>query len=125
MGADVLTAYVRDELLITELLDVQDQAVFLAVVISAVSLGTEEQAEFERHVKARQAVGRIELRAGEVMYPIPAFANQARDLVDPHLAAVVEFESATRLESAVDNCEDDRPEQVAVPRMMKTLLGAD
>ncbi len=95
MSGDVLTSDVADELLIPVGLPIEHKTGFQPLFADAETLGTKKQPKFERHVEARQTTG-VQLRPGYVMDAPAAVANEAGDLLDADVAAVVNLLSAPR-----------------------------
>ncbi len=91
MPMDVHAGEVGDETLIAILLDVEDQDALRLLVLATIALCAKKQPQFERHLEARQVMDRVEFGPRQVMNAVSAIGDQAIDLVDSRLAAIVEL----------------------------------
>ena len=101
MGGNIVTRNVRDELLVSVALPIEDQAVLLLVHTCSKVLCPKEDAQFEGHVEPRQAGIGIGLRAGYIVNAISAAFDQAQDFADPHLTRIIDLQRAARNEPTV------------------------
>jgi hypothetical protein len=68
-----------------------DKTVFGLVLASTKTLCAQEDAEFERHVEARQSGVGVGFGAGDVVNTEPKGFNEPEDFFDADLAGVVDF----------------------------------
>ncbi|MDR7103971.1 hypothetical protein [Croceicoccus sp. BE223] len=101
---------IRDELLIAEALNVEDQQPLVVLGAVSVALGTEEKTEFKGHVEAGEVVISVEFGPREIMDPVPAFLDQPVELLDPSLAAIVQLARRPWAKPACIDCENQRLE---------------
>lgn len=121
MGLDIGAGEIGDEALVAILLDIEDQRALSRLFLVAEAARAEEDAEFERHVEAGQAIDRIELGAREIVDAVPAFLDQAVELVDAGLAAIVELAGRASLEAAGMDGEDQRLEDRCIIRVERAV----
>ena len=116
MRSDVLAGDIGDEFLIAIRILIENEANFSSLASVTEALSTQEHTEFERHIKARQLVGFVQLSARQIMDAEAAFLDDRENLLDPDLARVIDFECATRPKPAKNYGENDAIE--------KRLIGA-
>jgi len=79
-------------------------------------LRAEKQAQFERHVEAGHARGRIKARVGEIVDGPSAAPHDADDLVDANFPTVFAFAGTTRPEPAIHHSKDISAQSRAMVR---------
>ena len=111
---DVLTGNIGNVSLKAIRLAIEDNARLQALLRATVSLGSEEYAEFERHIETRQRRSPVGLSSGYVVDAVSAFFDYLTNLVEAIVRRVVRFASATRHKSGPENCENDGIEECFV-----------
>jgi len=106
MRLNILSRNVTDVLLVAIAVDIQDEAGFAFLRPVAEPASPEEDAEFKGHVEPREAA-RVWFCPGDVVNTPMAFPDDARDLPDPHLAGVVNFQRASRPQAALKGGEHE------------------
>jgi hypothetical protein len=101
---DVLTGNIGNVSLKAIRLAIEDNARLQALLRATVSLGSEEYAEFERHIETRQRRSPVGLSSGYVVDAVSAFFDYLTNLVEAIVRRVVRFASATRYKSGPENC---------------------
>jgi hypothetical protein len=109
--SDVLSSNIGDEGAVPVALPIEDQAPFLFLAPLAKALRSEKDPQFERHVESRQIRRGIEVGATEVIDGEPAIRDKVKNPLHPDLPAILDFQSTTGLETAVEDGEDDRLEE--------------
>ncbi len=105
--SDIHPGEIGDEPLIAKRIDIEDQALLQLSRVIAKSFGAEIEAEFQRHIEARQAMDRVEFGPRQIVDSIAAFLDDAIELVYPGLAAVVQLAGRSRAKSAAEHREDE------------------
>ncbi|MGJ0452095.1 MAG: hypothetical protein ACR65T_02525 [Methylocystis sp.] len=117
---NILPGDVRDELLISIFLSVEDER-FLTRTFRTEIARAKEKAQFKGHVEARQTRRRVQFSVGNIVDAISAFANNTAYFLDPRLAAIVVFSSATRRIAGSHDSEDDGLEKLFIVRRKRTI----
>ena len=76
MSLDILAGNIREKLLVSILLTIDDDA----VLVAGVSRDAKEEAEFEGHVESWQSAGPTQLGSGDVVVSEAALIDNASDL---------------------------------------------
>ncbi|MFL6846639.1 MAG: hypothetical protein ACJ8ER_17370 [Allosphingosinicella sp.] len=121
MSVYVRPCEVRNELLIAIGLDVEDQDPFQLLHGPSIALGAQEDAQLERHVEARQPVGRVQLGAAEVVHAVATFGDDPEQFVEARLPAVVHLPGRARLKPAGEDREDQGAEHRRVFGIERTV----
>jgi len=103
---DVLSGEVRHELLIAVREGVEDQAHFFLLASGAELLGCEKHAKFQGHVESRQPRRCVRLRAANVVDAVLTIGDDPSDLLEPHLACVIDLQGTSGPETAIEDGED-------------------
>jgi len=111
MGGDVDTGKVGCETLITISVGVQHEHGVIAKRATPEMFHAESDAEFQRHVEARQAAVAIELDPRDVVNAEPAGLEQSQDLLESQFTTIAYLERRPHIEAARQNREDDGIEQ--------------
>jgi hypothetical protein len=114
MLANVLSGDVGAEHVIAVAIPVQNEANLPTVLSRPVPSRSQEEPEFQRHVEPGEAVPGVERRAGKIVYSEPAVPDNAKELVNSYLTAIVLLLRAPRKESALMDAKDQRPQQLPV-----------
>jgi len=121
MGANVLPRYVGTEFLIAIRLTVEYQAYLPALPAITELSSAKEDAELERHVEPRQPIARVKRGPREIVDSELALANDRVQFVDTHLGAVIQFQSASRDETAVVHRENESAQELLVPSVERNV----
>jgi hypothetical protein len=105
---DVLSSDVGDEDLIAVWIRIEDQRHFVTLKLASVSLATEKQSEFQRHVEAGEFMLFVELDGRYVVDSVLALLDDALNLREPELSTVVFFPRGACHEAQVGDREHDR-----------------
>lgn len=89
MRTNILPGYIRNKLPVSVLFAVQYESSFFALIPQSKPPATEEQAEFQRHVKAREIRGGVERDGGEVIDSEPALLDHPFDPGEAKISRVV------------------------------------
>ncbi len=91
MRAYVVTGNIRDELLVAIGLTIENETELLFLERGSVAFAAEEDAEFERHVEARELIDRIKPDFRDVVNAKLALFDDALNLREPNIARVIRF----------------------------------
>ncbi len=94
------------ELLVAVAIGIQHETGFLLLGPVAEPTGAKENAQFKGHVEPWQAV-RVQLRPGDIVDAPTAFPDDARDLLDAHLASIVDLQRTSRPQAAFERGENE------------------
>jgi len=119
--ANVLPGDIRDELLVSVRLTVENKSTFPPLNPDPEPFRGQEYSELQRHVEARQPVLAVELGAGQVMDGKPTLFDDREDRVDTNLAAIIYFKGAANAKATMDHGEHNRPEQRPVGIIERTI----
>lgn len=112
MRRNILARNIRNEGLIPELFSVQNKAYLLFLFVISEVLGSQENAQFQRHVETRQVRGGIEFSSTYIVNTVLALSDDSEDFVYPGLTGILDFESAPWHEATVIDseyyCEKER-----------------
>lgn len=108
MRLDVLACYIGYEALITIALQVENQTVLFFIMPGTIALRPEEDPQFERHIESWKRMLRIKFRARQIMDSVLALVNDAEDVINATLRAIIDLECASSGETAVEDCKNER-----------------
>jgi uncharacterized protein (DUF2236 family) len=117
--ADILPRGVREHLLVSVRLGIQDQGTLPRHRVIAKDASAAVQTELERHVEAREILRELDSR--EVVNRILRPCDEPPDPMDARFAGVGLLESTTRDEACVDYTEDERLEERKVATVERTV----
>jgi len=99
---------IGDESLIAIGFGIEDERALLPLELITKTLGSEEDAEFERHIESRKAGVRIKLGARQIVDTKAALLDNPIEFVDPGLAAVIHFARTSDAKTAGEHREHQR-----------------
>jgi hypothetical protein len=114
MGVDVHAGEIRNKLLVSVLLGIKDEQPLLALAGRSIVFGAHEDAQLQRHVESRQVVDGIRFGARKVVNAVTTFLDEAVELLDSRLPAVIKLACGARLKATGANGEDQRAKDLGV-----------
>lgn len=96
MGVDVHAGEIRNKLLVSVLLGVKDEQALLALAGRSIVFGAHKDAQLQRHVESRQVVDGIRFGTRKVVNAVTTFLDEAVELLDSRLPAVIKFARGER-----------------------------
>jgi hypothetical protein len=114
MGVDVHAGEIRNKLLVSVLFGVKDEQALLALAGRSIVFGAHEDAQLQRHVESRQVVDGIRFGTRKVMDAVTTLLNEAVELLDSRLPAVIKLARGARLKTTGANGEDQRAKGLGV-----------
>lgn len=121
MGLNILTGNIRYKLLVAILLGVQYEGGFRSMRPPTKALRPQKNTKLKRHIETRKKMLRIKFSARQIMNPEPASAHNFKNLFNPDLAAVSDFQCAARNKPACHNGEDKRIKKLRIPVIKRTV----
>jgi hypothetical protein len=121
MSPDVVSGKVRQDSLIAKTLPFQNQALLALEALAAVVPASHVETELERHVEARKVPLPERLDSRDVMDTETARPDQVPDLVYADLSRIGIVHGQPRLETALQNGEDQCVEKRPVFRIKRTI----
>ena len=121
MASNVVTGNVGDELLVAVLFDIEYERHLLCLRLPTKTPASEEETQFQRHIKPRQVIYGVEAYFRYVVNTKLALFNDALDLRKPAFARIVGLASASCNETQIEDSKRDRIENGLVTRVEGTV----
>src|ERR1700679_2034577 len=114
MSVDVHAGEIRNIRLVSVLLGVKDEQTLLTLAGRSIVFGALEDAQLQRHVESRQAVDGIRFGTRKVVNAVTTLLDEAVELLDSRLPAVIKLARGARLKATGANGEDQRAKGLGV-----------
>src|SRR3954469_16096354 len=121
MSTDVVSRDIGQYALVAIALLLKDEALLVPKARGSVVPAPQIEPELERHVEARLVSWTEGLDPGDVVNAITARANEVADLVDPDMARVGLVRCEPRLETTLEDDEDQRMKEWDVLSVKRTV----